>query len=70
MSSKSEGEATAPYVWTLSAPAALGAAPDAASEKSHWVRDETGRGDAKGFKNPWESARDFSFPEIFKAMVQ
>lgn len=53
---------------TVSVPAALGAVPEKAGEKSHWVRDEAG--EAKGFINPWESSHDFSFPEIFKAMVQ
>ncbi|KAJ5610355.1 N-acyl-phosphatidylethanolamine-hydrolyzing phospholipase D [Penicillium lagena] len=56
------------YVVTVSVPAALGAVPEEASEKSHWVRDEAGG--VRGFKNPWESSHDFSFPEIFKAMVQ
>jgi len=70
MSSGSAGAAAALYAVTVSAPAALGAVPDTASEKSHWVRDEAGEGEAKGFVNPWESSHDFSFPEIFKAMVQ
>jgi len=58
------------YKVTVGAPAALGWVPDTASDKSHWVRDVVGKGEAKGFVNPWESPRDFSFPEIFKAMVQ
>lgn len=58
------------YAATVSALAVLGAVPNTVSEKSHWVRDEAGKGEAKGFVNPWESAHDFSFPEIFKAMVQ
>ena len=58
------------YAVAVSAPAALGAVPDTASEKSHWLRDKAGKGEVKGFVNPWESSHDFSFPEIFKAMVQ
>ncbi|KAJ5812235.1 N-acyl-phosphatidylethanolamine-hydrolyzing phospholipase D [Penicillium riverlandense] len=56
------------YAVTVSVPAALGAVPEKASEKSHWVRDEAG--EVRGFINPWESSHDFSFPEIFKAMIQ
>jgi N-acyl-phosphatidylethanolamine-hydrolysing phospholipase D len=70
MSSGSRGNAAALYTVTVSAPAALGAVPDTVSEKSHWLRDKAGRGEAKGFANPWESSHEFSFPEIFKAMVQ
>lgn len=64
------GAAAALYAATVSTPAILGAVPDTVSEKSHWLRDKTGKGEAKGFVNPWESSHDFSFPEIFKAMVQ
>lgn len=70
MSSGSGGVAAALYAVTVSAPAALGAVPDTVSEKSHWLRDEAGKGEVKGFVNPWESSHDISFPEIFKAMVQ
>ena len=56
------------YTVTVSVPAALGAVPDKANEKSHWVKNEAG--EVKRFRNPWESSHDFSFPEIFKAMVQ
>ena len=70
MISASGGVAAALYAVTVGAPAASGAVPDTASKKSHWVRDESGNGEAKGFVNPWESSREFSFPEIFKAMVQ
>jgi len=70
MTSGSGDNRAVPYSVTVTAPAALGAVPDGASERSHWVRDESGKGDAKGFRNPWESSHDFSFPEIFKAMVQ
>jgi hypothetical protein len=69
MSAGSGDIVAVPFFVTVTAPTALGPVPDAASEKSHWVRDETGKGDAKGFKNPWDSSHDFSFPEIFKAMV-
>lgn len=62
--------ARALYTVTVSAPAALTAVPDTASAKSHWLRDEARSDEAKGFKNPWESSHDFSFPEIFKAMIQ
>jgi hypothetical protein len=57
------------YTVNVSAPAALGAVPETAKEKSHWVRDGD-TGEPKGFANPWESAHDFTFPEIFKAMMQ
>lgn len=70
MSSGSRGIDAALYTVTVSAPAALGAVPDTVSEKSHWLRDKAGRGEAKGFVNPWGSSHEFSFPEIFKAMVQ
>jgi len=70
MSSGSGGDAAALYTMTVGAPTALGAVPDTMSEKSHWLRDETGKGEVKGFVNPWESSHDFTFPEIFKAMVQ
>lgn len=70
MSSGSGGIADIPYTVSVSAPAALSAVPDTASDKSHWLGDRTGGGEVKGFKNPWDSAHDFSFPEIFKAMVQ
>ncbi|TVY17498.1 N-acyl-phosphatidylethanolamine-hydrolyzing phospholipase D [Lachnellula arida] len=69
MSSGSGGSAGALYAVTVSTPTALGAVPDNVSEKRHWLRDE-GKGELKGFVNPWESSHDFSFPEIFKAMVQ
>ncbi|EED12105.1 conserved hypothetical protein [Talaromyces stipitatus ATCC 10500] len=69
MGSKSRGIADTRYTVTVSAPAALSAVPDTASDKSHWLRDTTDRGKVKGFRNPWKSAHDFSFPEIFKAMV-
>ncbi|KAI9742968.1 MAG: hypothetical protein M1818_003263 [Claussenomyces sp. TS43310] len=70
MSRGSGGVAAPLYDVTVSVPAALGAVPDTVSEKSHWLRDEAGKGEVKGFVNPWESSHDFSFPEIFKAMVQ
>lgn len=70
MDSGSGGVVAALYTVTVSAPAALGAVPDTVSEKSHWVSDEASKGEVKGFVNPWESSHDFSFPEIFKAMVQ
>lgn len=69
MASGNEAITAVPFSVTITAPAALEAVPDGTSKKSHWVRDN-GTGDAKGFKNPWDSAHDFSFPEIFKAMVQ
>ncbi|PCH00532.1 N-acyl-phosphatidylethanolamine-hydrolysing phospholipase D [Penicillium occitanis (nom. inval.)] len=55
------------YVVSISPPAPLNAVPESASEKSHWVYGETG--EIQRFVNPWESARDFSFLEIFKAMM-
>jgi N-acyl-phosphatidylethanolamine-hydrolysing phospholipase D len=62
------GTAAASYAATVSAPAALGAVPDTASAKGHWLRDS--KGEVKGFVNPWESSHEYSFPELFKAMVQ
>lgn len=56
------------YTVTISKPATLAAVPDTAGEKRHWVRDESG--EAKSFTNPWESSHDYSFPELFKTMVQ
>lgn len=70
MSSRSGGIVAALYAVTITEPAALGAVPDTVSEKSHWLRDETGKGEVRGFVNPWESSHDFSFPELFRAMVQ
>lgn len=66
MNSESEGM----YTVSVGAPVALRAVPNTVGEKSHWVRDVTGKGEVKGFVNPWESSREFSFPEIFKTMVQ
>lgn len=62
--------AAARYAVTTSTPAALGAVPDTASEKSHWVRDKDGKGELKGFVNPWESYRDFTHAEVMKVMFQ
>lgn len=59
----------ADYSVTVSAPAALSPVPETAREKSHWVRDGD-KGEPKGFVNPWKSAYDFTFPEMFKAMMQ
>ncbi|KAJ5579843.1 N-acyl-phosphatidylethanolamine-hydrolyzing phospholipase D [Penicillium hispanicum] len=70
MSSGNRGVADALYAVTVSTPAALDAVPESVSEKSHWLRDTTGKGEAKGFVNPWDSAHDFTFPELFKVMVQ
>jgi len=70
MSSGSRNIAAAVYTTTVSAPAAFGAVPETVSERSHWLRDKAGKGEAKGFVNLWESSDNFSFPEIFKAMVQ
>ncbi|OOF97499.1 hypothetical protein ASPCADRAFT_395719 [Aspergillus carbonarius ITEM 5010] len=56
------------YILALSAPTPSKAAPGNASEKSHWMRDTGGK--VKGFANPWESSHDFSFPEIFRDMIQ
>lgn len=62
--------AAALYTATISTPAALGAVPDTATEKSHWLRDKDGKGELKGFVNPWESYRDFTHGEVMKAMIQ
>lgn len=58
------------YDIVVGQPGILGAAPETASEKAHWVEDGAGQGAIKRFINPWESSHDFSFPEIFKAMVR
>ncbi|OJI88847.1 hypothetical protein ASPTUDRAFT_49756 [Aspergillus tubingensis CBS 134.48] len=58
------------YTWTFSAPSPSKAAPESASKKTHWVRDESQPEEIKGFRNPWESSRDFTFPEIFKSMMR
>ncbi|KUJ07182.1 Metallo-hydrolase/oxidoreductase [Mollisia scopiformis] len=58
-----------PYTVTVSPPATLGPVPDTANEKRHWVRDRTGKGEPKSFINPWDSAHDFTFPELFKTMM-
>lgn len=70
MSSASGVVAAALYDVTISSPATPGAVPDTVTEKSHWLRDEAGKGEAESFVNPWESSYDYSFPEILKAMVQ
>ncbi|KAL7660441.1 hypothetical protein ACMYSQ_003319 [Aspergillus niger] len=58
------------YTWTFSAPSASKAAPESASKKDHWVRGEGHPEEVKGFRNPWESSRDFTFPELFKSMMR
>ena len=58
------------YTWTFGTPSASKAAPESASKKTHWVRDESQPEEIKGFRNPWESSRDFTFPEIFKSMMR
>jgi hypothetical protein len=70
MTSGTGGVAAALYVVTIGTPAVLGAAPDTASEKSHWVRDKDGKGEVKGFVNPWDSYRDFTHAGVMKAMIQ
>ncbi|RAL00865.1 dioxygenase [Aspergillus ibericus CBS 121593] len=56
------------YTLTLSPPTLSRTAPESASDKNHWVRDATGN--AKSFVNPWPSSKDFTFPEIFRDMIQ
>lgn len=70
MSSESRDVVNALYAVTVSAPAALAVVPDMVGEKSHWVRNKAGNGEARGFVNPWGSSRDFFFLEIFKATFQ
>lgn len=54
----------------FSKPIASRAAPESASDKSHWVRDAGGNGEVTGFVNPWESSRVLAFPALFKAMMK
>lgn len=70
MSSGSSAGDTVPasYAVTISAPATLGAVPDTVSAKGHWLMDS--KGEAKGFVNPWESSYEYSFSELFRAMIQ
>ena len=55
------------YVASVGPPAFLDAVPESAGKKGHWVCNKNG--EIQRFVNPWESAREFSFPEIFKAMM-
>jgi N-acyl-phosphatidylethanolamine-hydrolysing phospholipase D len=55
---------------TISTPTALGAVPDTATEKSHWVRDKDGKGEFKEFVNTWESYHDFTHSKAIKVMIQ
>jgi hypothetical protein len=70
MSSWSANNDAGPYTVTVSTPAELDAVPDTVNEKKHWVRDNNSTGEVTGFVNPWESSHEYTFPEIFKAMVQ
>jgi N-acyl-phosphatidylethanolamine-hydrolysing phospholipase D len=70
MASWTQRSASALYTVTISTPQALGAVPDTASEKSHWQMNEDGKGEVKGFANPWKSYRDFTHGEVMKAMIQ
>jgi len=70
MTSGTGGIAAPNYAVTVSAPAALGAVPDTAIKKSHWLRNKDGNGELKGFANPWESYRDFTHGEVMKAMIK
>ena len=55
--------AAALYACTMTSPTALGAVPEDAEAKSHHLKDGV------GFKNPWNSWKDFSAPGIMKAMI-
>jgi hypothetical protein len=55
--------AAALYACTMTSPTALGAVPEDAEAKSHHVKDGV------GFRNPWNSWRDFTVPEIMKGMI-
>lgn len=70
MTSGTGGIAAALYAVTVSTPAALGAVPDTATEKSHWLRDRGGKGEVKGFVNPWESYKDFTTTSILTSMIR
>lgn len=69
-SGESKIHAAVPYDVAVGWPIANGASPDAAKEKSHWMWNGSDREKIKGFVNPWPSAHDFSFPELFKVMFQ
>lgn len=57
------------YTASISEPTLSNAVPDTADQRSHWVQDKSSRSKVKGFRNPWDSAHDFSFPELFRTMV-
>ena len=51
------------YACTMTSPTVLGAVPEDAEAKAHHLKD------GKGFRNPWDSWKDFSAPGIMKAMI-
>ncbi|MCJ1376627.1 hypothetical protein MMC20_007870 [Loxospora ochrophaea] len=59
----SAGIAAALYAATISTSTITGAVPEDAKDKTHHLKD------GKGFRNPWDSWRDFSAPGIMKAMI-
>lgn len=59
----SAGTAAALYAATISASPITGAVPEEAKDKKHHLQD------GKGFKNPWESWRNMSGPQILKALI-
>lgn len=55
--------AAAAYACSVTSPTALGAVPEDSVAKAHHLKD------GKGFRNPWDSWKDMTGPQIFKAMV-
>lgn len=51
------------YACSMTSPTALGAVPEDSKEKAHHLKHGV------GFKNPWESWRDFSGPGIAAKMI-
>lgn len=51
------------YACTMSSPTALGAVPEDSKEKAHHLKHGV------GFKNPWDSWREFSGPGIAAKMI-
>ncbi|KAL2044022.1 hypothetical protein N7G274_003543 [Stereocaulon virgatum] len=59
----SSATAAALYAATISSASVVGAQPEEAKDKAHHLKD------GKGFTNPWDSWRNFTGPEIVKALL-
>jgi N-acyl-phosphatidylethanolamine-hydrolysing phospholipase D len=44
-------------------PAALGAVPEDSTAKAHHLKD------GKGFTNPWESWKEMTGPQVWRALI-